>query len=90
MKKKADIVSKIKLILMFLYNLFPCSSLFFHRWHSQLLGTDIPKFGEPIQNQTIAVGREAVFSCVVDNLQTYKVSLLSGEAFFSMIFMICS
>ena len=35
---------------------------------------DIPKFGEPIQNQTIAVGREAVFSCVVDNLQTYKVS----------------
>lgn len=47
---------------------------FFQRWHSQLLGTDIPKFGEPIQNQTIAVGREAVFSCVVDNLQTYKVS----------------
>jgi hypothetical protein len=37
---------------------------------------DIPKFGEPIQNQTIAVGREAVFSCVVDNLQTYKVSLM--------------
>lgn len=35
---------------------------------------DIPKFGEPIQNQTIAVGRDAVFSCVVDNLQTYKVS----------------
>lgn len=46
----------------------------FVRLASQLLRTDIPKFGEPIQNQTIAVGREAVFSCVVDNLQTYKVS----------------
>lgn len=43
-------------------------------WHVKTLRTDIPKFGEPIQNQTIAVGREAVFSCVVDNLQTYKVS----------------
>lgn len=42
-------------------------------WHAKLL-TDIPKFGEPIQNQTIAVGREAFFACVVDNLQTYKVS----------------
>lgn len=42
----------------------------------ELLRTDIPKFGEPIQNQTVPVGREAVFSCVVDNLQTYKVSFL--------------
>jgi len=45
-------------------------------WLAEMLRTDIPKFGEPIQNQTIAVGREAVFSCVVDNLQTYKVSVL--------------
>lgn len=37
-------------------------------------GSDIPKFVEPIQNQTVAVGREAMFSCVVENLQTYKVS----------------
>lgn len=40
------------------------------------LGADTPKFGEPIQNQTIAVGREAVFNCVVDNLQTYKASVV--------------
>jgi hypothetical protein len=39
-----------------------------------MLLVDTPKFGESIQNQTVAVGREAVFSCVVDNLQTYKVS----------------
>jgi hypothetical protein len=50
------------------------------------LETDIPKFGEPIQNQTIAVGREAVFSCVVDNLQTYKVSLSSGGAFLLVVY----
>lgn len=35
--------------------------------------TDLPKFGEPLQNITIAVGREALLICVVDNLQTYKV-----------------
>lgn len=35
--------------------------------------TDLPKFGEPLQNLTIPVGREALLSCVVDNLQTYKV-----------------
>jgi hypothetical protein len=46
---------------------------FLDRWRNPPR-IDIPKFGEPIQNQTIPVGREAVFSCVVDNLQTYKVS----------------
>lgn len=35
--------------------------------------SDLPKFGEPLQNITIPVGREALLSCVVDNLQTYKV-----------------
>lgn len=35
---------------------------------------DLPKFGEPLQNVTVPVGREAVLQCVVDNLQTYKVS----------------
>jgi hypothetical protein len=54
---------------------FAPRSLFLAR---RLSRTDIPKFGEPIQNQTIAVGREAVFSCVVDNLQTYKVSFSEG------------
>lgn len=34
---------------------------------------DLPKFVEPLQNVTIPVGREAVFSCSIENLQTYKV-----------------
>ncbi|XP_055298956.1 neurotrimin-like isoform X2 [Sitodiplosis mosellana] len=37
---------------------------------------DLPKFGEPLQNLTIPVGREALLSCVVDNLQTYKIAWL--------------
>ncbi|XP_049318511.1 opioid-binding protein/cell adhesion molecule homolog isoform X2 [Bactrocera dorsalis] len=41
-----------------------------------LLDKDLPKFGEPIQNVTVPVGREAVLQCVVDNLQTYKIAWL--------------
>ncbi|XP_053961331.1 opioid-binding protein/cell adhesion molecule homolog [Anastrepha ludens] len=37
---------------------------------------DLPKFGEPLQNVTIPVGREAILQCVVDNLQTYKIAWL--------------
>ncbi|XP_058820367.1 lachesin-like isoform X2 [Topomyia yanbarensis] len=37
---------------------------------------DLPKFGEPIQNLTVALGREAILICVIDNLQTYKVAWL--------------
>lgn len=40
-----------------------------------LLFTDLPKFGERLQNITVPVGRDAVLICVVDNLQTYKVNL---------------
>ncbi|XP_070489921.1 lachesin-like isoform X3 [Chironomus tepperi] len=47
--------------------------------NSYIQDRDIPKFGEPIQNQTIAVGRESVFSCVVDNLQTYKIAWLKVD-----------
>lgn len=35
---------------------------------------EIPKFGEPISNVTVPVGREAVLTCAVENLSTYKVS----------------
>jgi len=74
--KKLILFRKIKLILMFLYNsleiIYACCLLLL----LLMVSTDIPKFGEPMQNQTIAVGREAVFSCVVDNLQTYKVSIV--------------
>ncbi|XP_037913495.1 neurotrimin isoform X1 [Hermetia illucens] len=37
---------------------------------------DLPKFGEPLQNVTAPVGREAILQCVVDNLQTYKIAWL--------------
>ncbi|XP_020280041.1 protein amalgam-like [Pseudomyrmex gracilis] len=35
-----------------------------------------PSFSEPIANVTVPVGREAVLSCVVANLSTYKVAWL--------------
>jgi hypothetical protein len=35
---------------------------------------DLPKFGKPLNNLTISVGREAVFACIVENLGPYKVS----------------
>ncbi|KAK4881543.1 hypothetical protein RN001_004862 [Aquatica leii] len=35
-----------------------------------------PKFGEPIRNVTVAVGREAIFTCIVEDLGTYKVAWL--------------
>lgn len=34
-----------------------------------------PRFVEPIQNVTVAAGRDVKLSCVVDNLGTFKVSL---------------
>ena len=53
---------------------FPLSFLsFFRSFFFFLCSIDLPKFGEPLQNLTIPVGREALLSCVVDNLQTYKV-----------------
>ncbi|XP_053673913.1 lachesin-like [Anopheles nili] len=44
--------------------------------NSYILDKDLPKFGEPIQNLTVPVGREAVLTCVINNLQTYKVAWL--------------
>ncbi|XP_023717610.1 opioid-binding protein/cell adhesion molecule homolog isoform X2 [Cryptotermes secundus] len=38
--------------------------------------TDVPKFGELINNVTASVGREATLACVVDDLSTYKVAWL--------------
>jgi len=37
-------------------------------------------FGEPIHNQTVAVGREAVFSCVIHNIKEYQVSDISIQS----------
>ncbi|XP_021923939.1 opioid-binding protein/cell adhesion molecule homolog isoform X2 [Zootermopsis nevadensis] len=41
--------------------------------------TDMPKFGEPIINVTVPVGREATLMCVVDDLGAYKVAWLRGD-----------
>ncbi|XP_021923928.1 neurotrimin-like isoform X2 [Zootermopsis nevadensis] len=38
--------------------------------------TDVPKFGQPINNVTIPVAREATLACVVEDLATYKVAWL--------------
>jgi hypothetical protein len=35
--------------------------------------SDLPKFGELIENVTTSVGGEAILACVVDDLATYKV-----------------
>jgi hypothetical protein len=35
--------------------------------------SDVPKFGQPINNVTIPVAREATLACVVEDLATYKV-----------------
>ncbi|XP_076395702.1 neurotrimin isoform X2 [Megachile rotundata] len=37
---------------------------------------DLPKFGKPLNNLTVSVGREAIFTCIVENLGPYKVAWL--------------
>ncbi|XP_076172115.1 neurotrimin [Ptiloglossa arizonensis] len=37
---------------------------------------DLPRFGKPLNNLTISVGREAIFTCIVENLGTFKVAWL--------------
>ncbi|XP_076749305.1 lachesin isoform X2 [Xylocopa sonorina] len=38
--------------------------------------SDLPRFGKPLNNLTISVGREAIFTCIVENLGPYKVAWL--------------
>ncbi|EZA52928.1 hypothetical protein X777_07398 [Ooceraea biroi] len=35
--------------------------------------TDLPTFGRPLNNLTVSVGREAIFTCIVEGLGPYKV-----------------
>lgn len=44
--------------------------------NKQLFFADNPKFSSPIANVTVAVGREALIECGVDNLSTFKVCKL--------------
>ncbi|XP_076238189.1 neurotrimin [Calliopsis andreniformis] len=37
---------------------------------------DLPRFGSPLNNLTVSVGREAIFTCIVENLGPYKVAWL--------------
>lgn len=53
--------------------LFFILHFYLHR-NFNFIFTDLPKFGERLQNITVPVGRDAVLICVVDNLQTYKVN----------------
>ncbi|XP_066259231.1 neurotrimin-like [Euwallacea similis] len=41
-----------------------------------LIGAENPNFTAPLANVTVAVGREAVFECKVDNLSVFKVAWL--------------
>ncbi|KAL1508978.1 hypothetical protein ABEB36_003789 [Hypothenemus hampei] len=41
-----------------------------------LIGAENPNFISPIPNITVAVGREAIFECKVDNLSVFKVAWL--------------
>ncbi|XP_046473169.1 neurotrimin isoform X2 [Neodiprion pinetum] len=36
----------------------------------------LPKFGKPLDNLTVSVGREATFTCIVEDLGLYKVAWL--------------
>ncbi|CAH1125412.1 unnamed protein product [Ceutorhynchus assimilis] len=40
------------------------------------LGAEVPKFTTPVANITVALGREAVFECGIDNLSIFKVAWL--------------
>ncbi|KAK8788765.1 hypothetical protein V5799_021458 [Amblyomma americanum] len=40
-----------------------------------------PQFAEPVQNITVSVGRKVTLSCVVDNLNNYRVAWMFVEKF---------
>ncbi|XP_069162340.1 lachesin [Procambarus clarkii] len=59
------------------------ASVALYLWtHVALAGgtmSEEPRFVEPIQNVTIAAGRDVKLSCVVDNLGTYKVAWIAFD-----------
>ncbi|KAK9692659.1 Immunoglobulin I-set domain [Popillia japonica] len=48
-------------------------------WSTTKISADEPEFLAPIQNLTVPVGREAVFSCTVNSLGKYKVAWVRAE-----------
>ncbi|KAK2583265.1 hypothetical protein KPH14_009275 [Odynerus spinipes] len=51
---------------------------FIATWASALNdpSSELPRFEHPLNNLTISVGREAIFTCIVENLGPYKVAWL--------------
>ncbi|KAG8186335.1 hypothetical protein JTE90_005867 [Oedothorax gibbosus] len=47
-------------------------------WLDNLVEAE-PEFFEPIQNVTVAIGRDATLSCTVDNLGTYRAAWIKVE-----------
>ncbi|RLU14912.1 hypothetical protein DMN91_012799 [Ooceraea biroi] len=45
-------------------------------WTDNPVTSEGPSFSAPITNMTVSVGREAVLTCIVANLSTYKVAWL--------------
>lgn len=65
------------------------SSVFCARWHSlslfiagslERLSDNEPSFSQPITNITAPLGRDAILSCHVENLETFKVGWMRVSA----------
>lgn len=56
-------------ILLKLYLFFP------HTDQSSAHSSILPSFVEPIPNITVAVGREAILQCTIEDLDSYKVRI---------------
>lgn len=69
-KHLTNLSENLKCCLHFFTLLFPLSIFFFLTFVAD------PKFSGPILNATVAVGRDAVLTCMVEDLSAYKVSLL--------------
>lgn len=59
-KQLTNLPEKFKMLFCFFLNLFSFVA--------------DPKFSGPILNATVAVGRDAVLTCMVEDLGAYKVS----------------
>lgn len=42
-----------------------------------LIVTEVPRFEDSLNNLTVSLGREAVFTCVVNDLGSYRVGVQS-------------
>lgn len=59
------------------YVFFPIFFLAFTGYKLNL--DDEPYFASPLQNVSVPIGREAVLSCIVNNLGTYKIGWMKAD-----------